>query len=387
MKHFLLKNNVRQCLFLIVYLFQSSVWAAGLWGQLETLAQADNHYNEDEAFVEQWGELRYQADGFNSGLAFALRAGIEGLEAQLHQGYLRQTWAPYTVTVGRFERADLTGFYYLDGVTLQRQTSAFNVSMYAGDNRRIEYFESESSDSLIGMDTQFFLPLKTTLKLGMQHYEVVNRFNFGLKNFMLTTEGSWADKKIDHFLINTHSDVGSQGHIGAIYETYNPLEPLISFRERFYRLYARGRQSGLSGYGFYKTAKDRQWKLEGRKLWRDFGKSGYAISVTAQSNTWESRLDWLNVGDERAINWFVSAEKPLTARWLGTFSGVMQQKQTELLDKNWAMGVAMQFKYMLKSDLFVSFSAEHIWQTEMDDEYQVGIRLHKGFYGKGKSKF
>ena len=392
MKNFLLKSSL-----LLVCLSQPLL-ASGLWGQLETTLQADNQYSEDEAFIEQWGDVKYTSDDIETALAFGLRTGIKGMEAQLHQAYIRKNWQPYTITAGRFERADLTGFYYLDGVVLQRKINKFNVTMYAGNNRRIEYFDSKSNNSLIGLDTQLLLPAslsllkKTSLKLGFQHLDKsVNRLNFGLtdmgniamlKNIKLASEGSLylEQHKIDHFLFHASSKMTWREHAGRIgtsYETYNPLKPLLTFRERFYCLYARGRQSGFGGYVFYN-----QWKFEGRKLWRDFGDSGYAGAISLINKSWESRLDWINVGNERAINWFISSEKPLTSRWLGIFSGVLQCKSTELIEKNLATGLAVQLKHKFKRNIFVNFFAEYIWHTQMDNEYQIGVRLQKSFYGK-----
>ena len=192
------------------------------------------------------------------------------------------------------------------------------------------------------------------------------------------------NKKLANFLFNASSKVNwreRSGLVGVTYETYQHLTPQVTFRERFYRLYARGRQSGLKTYAIFKYGTNQQIVLEGRKLWRDFGADGYAASVGFRhKRLLETRVDMLLLDDEKAVNWFVTTEKPLSSRMVAELSGVVQWQETSLLDKK-AMGLASQINYMLSWDLFVNVRAEYIFNAERDDEYQLGVRLRYDFYG------
>ncbi|GEM_PF-3377164 len=383
----------------ILNIVSNSVYAAGLWGQLETNAQIDNHYGKDDVFVEQFGEFQYEDSKWDGGLSYALRTGISGIEAQFYQAYMRQKWEAYKLTAGRFEQADLTGFYALDGVAVAYKKADLDIKLYAGQRKRVELFDSISEQgSLIGIDSQFpfsfTLLNKSIAKLGIQHYAGgQQRLNFGLtglanQDIKLIADGSFdlENNKLDSFLFNSSSKINWQersGLIGITYETYQPLTPQVTFRERFYRLYARGRQSGLKTYAHYEYNPNQQIMLEGRKLWRDFGESGYVASVgISHKRLLETRADVLLLDDEKAINWFVTTEKPLTSRMLAELSGVVQWQKTTLLDNNKAIGLASQINYMLKRDLFINVFAEYIFHTKMDNEYQLGVRLKYSFYGR-----
>jgi len=378
-------------------MISSSVYATGLWGQLETNAQIDNHYGKDDIFIEQFGEFQYQDSELDSGLSYALRTGIAGIEAQFYQAYTRKKWGAYKLTAGRFEQADLTGFYALDGIAAAYEKADVAINLYAGQRKRIELFDSISEQKyLVGIDSQFSLPFKwlDKAKLGMQHYAGGHqRLNFGLtgfanQNLTLSADANYdlENKKLDNFLLNASSKVNwreRSGLIGITYETYQHLTPQVTFRERFYRLYARGRQSGLKTYAIYEYNPNQQIVLEGRKLWRDFGASGYTASVGFRHKRFlETRVDVLLLDDDKAINWFVTTEKPLTSRMLAELSGVIQWQETTLLDNNKAVGLASQINYMLNRDLFINVFAEYIFHTERDDEYQLGVRLKYSFYGR-----
>ncbi|MCK5876337.1 MAG: hypothetical protein KAG43_01780 [Candidatus Marithrix sp.] len=380
---------------LILSIIPNLVYATGLWGQLETNLQIDNHYGKDDIFVEQFGEFQYQDTELDSGLSYALRTGIAGIEAQFYQAYAQKKWGANKLIAGRFEQADLTGFYTIDGVAATYKKTDIDVNLYAGQRKRIELFDNISEQKyLIGIDSQFTLPFKLLdkAKLGIQHYAGgYQRLNFGLtgsvsKDLKLSADANYngENKKLDNFLLNANSQVNwlkRSGLIGLTYETYQHLTPQVTFRERFYRLYARGRQSGLKTYAIYEYNPDQQIVLEGRKLWRDLGTSGYVTSIGLRhKRLLETRVDILLLDNERAINWFVTTEKPLTSRMLAELSGVVQWQETSLFD-NKAIGLASKINYMLNREFFVNIFAEYIFHTERDDEYQLGVRLKYSFSG------
>ncbi len=388
---------IRSILLCILTIISHSGYATGLWGKLETNAQVDNHYGKDDVFMEQFGEFQYKDAKLDSGLSYALRTGITGIEAQFYQAYTRKKWESYQLTAGRFEQADLTGFYSLDGVAATYKKSDLDINLYAGQRKRIELFDSISEQKyLIGVDSNFPLSWlnKSTAKLGMQHYAGgQQRVNFGLTGFAnqdikLIADANYnlENKKLNNFLLNASSKVNWQdrsGLVGITYETYQYLTSQVTFRERFYRLYARGRQSGLKVYAHYEYNPNQQIMLEGRKLWRDFGASGYIASIGLRhKRILETRVDVLLLDDEKAVNWFVTTEKPLSSRMLAKLSGVVQWQDTSLLDNNKAIGLASQVDYMLKKDFFVNVFAEYIFHTEMNDEYQLGVRFEYAFYGR-----
>lgn len=382
-----------------------SVQAAGWLGHLESRVQADNHYGEHDQFIQHWGEFSYEHnDNLQLGIAAAARVGIAGIEGQLQQAWLRKTWPhrKYSLLAGRFEQADLSGFYALDGARLEHQREQWSWRAYAGVRRQIEYFVAqtekpdEPSHALLGLETEY-KHKRLSARLGFEHHATNpsgDLFNLDINRqfdkLHLSTAASLDvhHHQIEHFLIRAQSAMDwaeRPVHFTFSYETYQPLNPLLSFRQRFYRLYARGRQSGLSARAQYKTQKDDLWRVEGRKLWRDFGDSGYAVSIDWQSHKpqrWQSRLDCLTLADEKAINWFVALEKPLSSRHLATFSSVIQWKHSQLLKPNWATGASVNLKYKYQRDMFINFFAEYIAQTQMDNQYQLGIQIQYDFYAK-----
>lgn len=382
---------------------------AGLYGRIDARVQADNLYADSDGFIEELADVTYvdEQQGLSSGLSMALRQGEEN-EGDLYQLYLEKNLGQYSsFTFGRMQRADSLGFYILDGISLITGNDSLMCFFYGGIPRRIDDYTSVEADELYGIDVQFqdlglhhLLPSTSFIvvqgRIGWQHLvddAYQNRLNWGLSStgeisngvftgFGLIFNGTYIidDRYSEDILISAHGDFKTKSRIQIDYERYSPDEPYLTFRERFYSVYTRGRQTALTGSVLFSSGENIEWTLRARTVDRESGANGYGgtagVAMHKYSGTdYASQLDYLDLDQESALSLYMEVDSSLSYKTRARLGAALQHQEKLLSASNDAAGLELGVEYMLQPDLFFMFSLSHVWNSRLTDEYIYGLHL------------
>jgi len=273
---------------------------ATLSGQLETAVETNNSQFHAETSIEERLDLLYNDPdkGLSGGLSLALSQQSDNNEAELYQLYLQQDFnkALDRISLGRFFRADTLGYYSLDGVQYRHKANDLILNFYAGVPGRIEAFRSIDGDALYGFDLQTLPQLiddyEVDARLGWQRLDQdghEQRYHFGLRAnsesenikplpSALSMSASYVveSSQWESAQLNTRWDLEENSTLRLDYETYEPVSDELSFRDRFYSLYARGRQTQFKAAYQFNHDYQQTWSMAARQVSREFGGSGYA---------------------------------------------------------------------------------------------------------------
>ena len=386
---------------------------SGLYGSIGARIQTDNLFTESEGFIEELVDVTYsdKPRGISSGLSFALRQG-DANEGNLYQLYLEKDLGQNSsFTLGRMQRADGLGFYILDGGSIAIGNENLLFSLYGGIPSRIDDYFSVEADALYGFDLQFMdfglqkllqspAFISVTGRIGWQHLvDDVNedRLNWGLsssgeisdsmfKGFGLVFNGTYIidENYSEDLLISAYTDLKTKSRVQIDYEMYSPDEPYLTFRERFYSVYANGRQSALTGSLLFNSRENVEWIMRGRSVEREFGVTGYGgtagVTVHKYSgNDYSAQLDYLDLGEDNALSLYMEIDSSLSYKTRVRLSTALQHQEKQLPGSNDTVGIELGLEHMFRSDLFFVLSLSHIWNSRLNDEYVYGMHLSYRF--------
>jgi len=398
---------------------------AGISGRFETLIETHNRQFQNQNRIEERLDLVYDdpTSGLRGGLTLALSQWQNGQKkAAFSQLYLEKTlndkgsW----LSLGRFQRSDAFGFYTLDGVLLKHTVNRATLTFYGGVPGRIEEFRTIKGKALYGMDVQIPIPrfVSYTLdsRFGWQRLEQhrdVDRINIGLRGVHQQTPHLFSPSMFSltgSYLVNRHvwesvqlsayKDVEHNTQSARLridYETYEPDEDVLTFKDRFYRLYARGRQSQLkTGYQF-KQGYHYTWSLSGRRIAREFGGHGYGTMVIMDYHSnqgWQltAQFDRLLLINEQLNSLYFDLRKSLSSKMRGTLSTVLQQQYKQLTGNNRSAGIEMRLERRIKfkilpSALWFSAQASTIHHSQLNNEFRIAVRLSYSFDDRMQESF
>ena len=386
---------------------------AGLSGRLETHIKRDNRQFQNTGAIEERLDVHYDdpASGLRSGLTLALAQWEGRRDESLYQLYLEKTLNDKgtQLSLGRMQRSDALGFYTLDGVQFSYVTDAATLTLYGGVPGRIEDFRSIDGDALYGFDLQAaFRQLQRYAldgRIGWQRLQQdrsVDRVNVGWRGvhqqqatqlfpsaFSLTGTYLFEDETWETIQLDVYRDFETKVRLRVDYETYEPGTDELTFKDRFYSLYARGRQSQFKvGYQF-QQGRRRTWSVSGRRVVREFGGNGYGTVATMDYRSdrgcrWLVQLDRLELAQERANGAYFEIDKPLSSMVRASLGGVFQQQHKWLTGDNRTLGVEAQLERRVKVDmlpaaLWFSAEASYIQNSRLTDEYRIAVRMIYSF--------
>jgi len=395
---------------------------AGVSGRFETLIEQDNRQFQNESGIEERLDLVYDdlASGLRSGITLALSQRQGEQRETLGQLYLEKKLNDKgsLLSLGRLQRSDAFGFYTLDGLLFKQVANRTTLTLYGGVPGRIEKFRSIEGEALYGFDVKIFVPRFAQYALdgrfGWQHlkqHHTVDRLNIGwrgvhqqtptlfspsmfsLSGSYLINENVWESVQLSAY--RDFENVGSiennapPARLRVDYETYEPGKDELTFKDRFYSLYARGRQSQFkTGYQF-RQGQQHTWSISGRRITREFGGNGYGAVATMDYHSdrgWQltTQLDRLVLVDERISRFYFEAQKSLSSRMRGTLSGVLQQQQKRLTDRSHGAGIEVRLERHVKfnilpSPLWLSVQASTIQNSQLANEYRIAVHLSYHF--------
>lgn len=369
-------------------------------GRLESTMRVDNRLNYGVAQFEEWGDFLYRdpSNGLTSGISLSARLSDGEWDSRIYQLYIeKDVESSFTLKAGRFERADGSGYYTLDGGSLKKRAGRFSAEFYGGVPRRIEDYRSVEGKSLIGLDTVFTNGAdgKNTLegRLGYQRFEdenAIQRVNWGLRGSSLLAQyslgfiagGSYLPESgmSENLMVEVNGAVEEKISVSVSYESYEPEINRLSFRDRFYSLYASGKEEVLKGRLYYTPTEEISLYGEGRRIEHESDISGYGSTAgasfkKADGGTLEAEISHLYLDGERAVSLFASSTTNLSAFTVFRLGGGWQAQQKRTTGENQGLGLEAEVKTMLRGNLFASAYAMRIWNSRMDDEYRGMMRL------------
>ncbi|MCW8923033.1 MAG: hypothetical protein OQK69_05310 [Gammaproteobacteria bacterium] len=398
-----------------VMLLISADAQAGLTGQLEATLESNNSQFDSESSLEERLDLFYQNvdDGLSANLSLVMAQQSGNDEAELYQLYLQQDMndSADQISLGRFFRADTLGYYSLDGVQYRHRADKLIMSLYAGVPGRIEAFRSIDADTLYGVNLQtlpvYIIDYEMDANLGWQRLEQDSheqRYHFGWRansdnetNRPLPAAVSMSASYVEEssqweaVQIKTRWDLEEDDTLRIDYETYEPASNELSFRDQFYSLYARGNQTQFKAAYQFDYDYQQTWSMAARRVNREYGGSGYAGVLAVEQRSSKGLLfavkaEQLKLQSERVASLFLDVDKTLGPSVRGGVSGVIQQQQKQLVGDNRSLGIELYLEHMvsvnaLPSDLHFNFTASHIWNSRLEDEYRMLLSLGYSFGG------
>jgi len=366
-----------------------------------------------------WSNIK---SDMNAGLQFDLR--YEELkqrshidkqaDPQINKLFFSHRAADINYTLGRFNRADLLGFYTLDGVDVKYDWQNWGASFHAGKPLQIEDYNVIDAGRIYGLDINHHVgtisnPIIQNINsyIGWQQLQDNTKQNYFHWSF--SGKGGLAHSKLNKnktnqiemffngsYLVENRSaesiDAGIQSNSKDIglariaYTSWNPKQANLSFKERFYSVYANGKQSFLQADLFYDHKWDQQFYVRGRKVWREFGDNGYGATAgferraTSNKNPgWQTQWDSLVLKEDVIHSLYLGFNKNLTATLRGQFNTAMQYIKKESVEDNSVVALEAVAQQMLRSDLFIDFNARYIFNDNLENEYRIGFRLSYRF--------
>ena len=388
----------------------SSLSLAELTGHSETFVTRDNREFRDKDGIEQRLSLKYghQPNGVYSALSLGLRERDGVQEGHIYQFYLEKKFAASgsAIRAGRFEQSDSLGFYTLDGVRGKLSSKLASLVVYHGVPRRIEGLRSVEGESVSGADIhlheQNWGSLSLDGLLGWQELKqekTSERMNVAVKTkstdtssgngelFILSVAGTWlADENLwESYQLNLSTQLGDDARMQLDYETYEPAAEVLSFRDRYYLNYEKGRQSQSRGALHFNTRGRHNWSLSGRQIERESGDTGYGQAVNwlhrdGSGTRLEAQLDRLVLDEDSMSGLYLEMRKPLSAQTRTVLGGVWQQQTKHLAGDNTVLGIEARLERMLKIEAFGSglmFSGQvsYIQNSRLTDEYRIALGL------------
>ncbi len=165
---------------------------------------------------------------------------------------------------------------------------------------------------------------------------------------------------------------GDSGQLFLRGRRYEPPDDPVTFRDRYYRFYARGRPT-----------KALEWSADLRHIVRELGGDGSGGSLSlewglARGSRLEGRVEWLEADEEHARGLFAGLWHPLNSRLLLTGGAALRSDRSLLDGDKTVLAGEMKLKWMWRRDLTLSALLEMTRvESDIEDysELRFGLRL------------
>jgi hypothetical protein len=401
--------------------FAPPVCAGDNWsGSIRAKTQIDNRYgNGGRAFGETWGQFFYDnADlDLHGALDMVGRLGsvspyTRDASGQVYQAYLQKGFSELasSLKLGRFQRADNLGFYYLDGADYRYapKESPFSLNVYGGKPGRMEHVRSLQGDALFGFEgAGHFLPQWRTewlpltleefdLRLGYQRFadrQAVDRITLAGTaagrvrlcascKYEAMASGTYrADRqKLENVWLSGQLDLTKTLRWRASYEEYKPRNPFPTFRERFYTAYALGEQTLAKASFHHQAAAGWTYYVGGQYATRQIGDSGQGAYAGLRLAQWPGvvlggEFDYLELGRDRAESFYLTASHSPSAQWRVQANAALRFEHKPLYGENRAVGGEIEVQYRVKNNIVLMATGTQIFNTRIQDEYLAAVQM------------
>lgn len=393
----------------LVMLVGQGVWAANWSATLESKFQVDNRIEDRPNLSgEVWGDTHFfsNADKLGIHVTAVGRLSQSAVDSgvQLYQGYLEKAFSevPLYLKLGRFQRADASGFYALDGGVIKyRLGRRWGIEGYAGVPRRFDLLRAVSGGSVVGAAASYRHRIDfgdENVSLTRLHWQVgVQRYRDDQNAWRLLSSWTGQGKALrrPYFLgaallyrldqtafesLNLHTtlDVTSNLRWRNDYEFYQPLARFLTFRERFLSAYALEEQSLFRSELHHRPHPKWQYFISGRRATRGDGGDGYGLRAGAEfqlSNLrWAVVYDHLSLGQDTADSGYAGVSLAFNSRWEGHCNAAVRREEKALYGENWVRGGEIGTQFML-GPVGVILSLFYIANLRMRDDYVGAVRV------------
>lgn len=395
-------------------------------GKLDTLLETDQTSYYSRSRIEEQAEINWSNKKNNMNAGFQFDLGHEDIdqrpqidaqtELQINQLFFNHQVAGINYTVGRFNRADMLGFYTLDGLTIKHKRKNWQTGFFAGRPIQIEDYNLIDAGKTYGLDIYHQINFinnsiiqKTNSYIGWQQLQddvTQNYIHWSFsgkgetsanrtKQIEMFFNGSYLAENYSAESINVgiQADSKDLGLARIAYTSWKPEQASLSFKEQFYSVYAKGKQSTLQADYFHNYKWNRQFYLRGRKVWRELGNNGYGATAGFEQKTgsnkntgWQTQWDSLVLKDDVIHSLYGGINKDFSATFRGQLNTALQYKKNTLTENNSLIALEAVAQQMLDSALFIDFNARYIYNDNLKNEYRIGFRLSYRFDDRIRSR-
>lgn len=236
---------------------------------------------------------------------------------------------------------------------------------------------------VLGMPTQTL----QTRALTSYRYNVATYLQGSLfgekKPFEIYIKGSYASEKsrLENVFVDAWWDVFKNLRLRNSYEAYRPVQPYVTFRDRFYSAYALGEQQIWRGSVEHRFSSKLRYSAGVQVADRKMGYSGYgantSVSYHWQPNiTWQGTLDYLELNsNEYAASFYLSHTHALDSKNRYSINLAFRDEQKSLYGKNFATGVEAEWQTMIKTNWVAALKASYINNSQLTAEYLGSMQL------------
>lgn len=386
-----------------------SVGAASLSAMLETKLQVDNRFNiTPRVLGEVWGDAELLESGrwrAHASWAGRLSSLSDDSGGRLYQAFWEGLLPRFqgTLRLGRFQRADLAGFYLLDGGQLDYRLKDWRVQWYGGRPLRLDHVRGIEGDSVFGVTLERDKAENRCWHgFCWQGYRTVFSYQ-EFRNHRLSrrlqgnasVRGMWGDRRAWEMALSAtyrfdrrhFEDVWFNGFIDltpvlrfrANYEYYRPRSPFPTFRERFVSAYALGEQSLFRAELHHRPRPSLHYYLGGQRATKADGFDGYGL-IGGGDYRWRDtvfalRYDFLEIGYDRAHSGYGQIRHALNSRLEAWINGAVRREEKLLYGVNWVRGGEAGFRYHIGSGWTVQTSLSYIANSRRRDDYVGTVRV------------
>lgn len=203
------------------------------------------------------------------------------------------------------------------------------------------------------------------------------------KPFEIYVKGSYASEKIrlENVFVDAWWDVFKNVRLRNYYEAYRPIQPYVTFRDRFYSAYALGEQEIWRGSVEHRFSSDLRYSAGVQVADRKTGYDGYganaSVSYQFKPNiTWQGTVDYLELSSgEYATSFYASHTHALDSKNRYSVNLAFRDEKKSLYGQNFATGVETEWQTMIKNNWVLSLKGSYINNSQLQNEYLGAVQM------------
>lgn len=236
--------------------------------------------------------------------------------------------------------------------------------------------QANANFDVLGMPIQTFRKRNLTTYRYNAATHLAGNF-LGEKPFEIYLKGSYASEKsrLENVLLDAWWDICKNVRLRNYYEAYRPLQPYVTFRDRFYSAYALGEQEIWRGAFEHRFSSNLRYSLGVQTANRKTGYDGYganaSISYQFKPNiTWQGTADYLELSSgEYATSFYLSHSHALDSKNRYSLNLAFRDEEKSLYGKNFAAGFEGEWQTMIKNNWILSLKGSYIENSALRSEY------------------
>lgn len=236
--------------------------------------------------------------------------------------------------------------------------------------------QTNANFDVLGIPTQTFRKRNLTTYRYNAATHLAGNF-LGEKPFEIYLKGSYASEKnrLENVLLDAWWDIFKNVRLRNYYEAYRPLQPYVTFRDRFYSAYALGEQEIWRGAFEHRFSSDLRYSLGVQTANRKTGYDGYGVNANISYQfkpniTWQGTVDYLELSSgEYATSFYLSHSHALDSKNRYSLNLAFRDEEKSLYGKNFASGFEGEWQTMIKNNWILSLKGSYIENSALRNEY------------------